>query len=180
MGTSQTGSKASFHVCLPAFLVIGFCTALYFLNWIPPIPLSLKFGGMYHSVEKSNGHYHLTYRKGAWYELGKRSDDRVGTKSPVYCFSSVFAPTTLDTTIFHHWQWNPSKGTSTFTTTDRIPISITGGREHGYRFYTKKQRVQPGLWRVDVETEDGRIIGRMTFFVESESSETHELIMIMR
>jgi NADH:ubiquinone oxidoreductase subunit 3 (subunit A) len=29
----------------PAFTLIGMLVGLYFLNWIPPVPLSLKFGG---------------------------------------------------------------------------------------------------------------------------------------
>ncbi len=179
-GPAPVQPHAHFRLCLPAFLVIGFCIGLYFLNWIPPIPLSLKFGGIYHSVEKTEDRYALSYQKGQWFEWGKQSDDRLPTHQPVFCFSSVFAPVTLDTTIYHHWQWKPEEKASTFTTTDRIPISITGGREHGYRFYTKKQSVQPGEWRVDVETEDGRIIGRMTFLAEDDASETEEFITITR
>lgn len=177
-GLPPVQSHAHFRLCLPAFLVLGFCTVLYFLNWIPPIPLSLKFGGIYHAVEKSGDRYLLSYHKGQWFEWGRRSDDRVSPHHPVFCFSSVFAPVTLDTTIYHHWQWKPDEEASAFSTTDRIPISITGGREHGYRFYTKKRRVQPGEWRVDVETEDGRIIGRMTFHAEAEASDTEEFITI--
>ena len=45
---------------------------------------------------------------------------------------------------------------------DRIPIKISGGREGGYRAYSLKQRLDPGDWRVDVESQDGRIIGRVS------------------
>jgi hypothetical protein len=65
-------------------------------------------------------------------------------------------------------------------TTDRIPISITGGREKGYRWYTTKHRVQTGEWRVNVETEDGRILGRMTFVAEENSSSEHVMTTITR
>ncbi|HEY7532205.1 MAG TPA: DUF2914 domain-containing protein, partial [Nitrospiraceae bacterium] len=53
-----------------------------------------------------------------------------------------------------------------FAHADRIPIKISGGREGGYRAYTFKQRLDSGDWRVDVETEDGRIIGRVSVRVE--------------
>jgi hypothetical protein len=57
---------------------------------------------------------------------------------------------------------------------------MTGGRETGYRLYTMKQRVQPGEWRVDVETEDGRLLGRMTFIAEDNYDREHEMTTITR
>lgn len=170
--------RASLSIGFPAFALVGLCTTLYFLNWIPPIPLSLKSGGIYHHIEKQQNEYRLTYEDGPWYAVWKRSDDRVGTDAPVYSFSSVFAPITLHTTIYHHWEWRPLTKSAEFITTDRIPISITGGREHGYRMYTMKQRLQPGEWRVNVETEDGRLIGRMAFSAEANYSPSHELTTI--
>ena len=56
-----------------------------------------------------------------------------------------------------------------------IPIAIAGGRDKGYRGYTFKQRVMPGEWRVDVETAEGRVIGRVSFRVEEPEGETPEL-----
>ena len=53
-----------------------------------------------------------------------------------------------------------------FTHADKIPLKISGGREGGYRLYTFKQRLDPGDWRVDVEAEDGRVIGRVSVIVE--------------
>ena len=69
---------------------------------------------------------------------------------------------------FHHWQFGAAdkQGDRTFRTSDRIGIAISGGREAGYRAYTRKQRIQHGDWRVDVETEDGRVLGRVSFRVE--------------
>jgi hypothetical protein len=179
-GIPNLPPKAPFRICLPAFALVGLCATLYFLNWIPPIPLSLKFGGVYHHIEKHQDQYILTYEDGPWYAVWKRSDDRVSAGTPIYAFSSVFAPVTLHTTIYHHWEWRPLKESAEFTTTDRIPILITGGREHGYRMYTMKQRLQPGEWRINVEAEDGRLIGRITFFVDAEYSPSHDLTTMMR
>ncbi len=179
-GIPNLPSKAPVMISLPAFALVGLCTTLYFLNWIPPIPLSLKFGGVYHHIEKYQDEYMLTYEDGPWYAVWKRSDDRVGTDTPVYAFSSVFAPVTLHTTIYHRWEWRPLQEAAEFITTDRIPITITGGREHGYRMYTMKHRLQPGDWRINVETEDGRLIGRMTFVADAEYSPSHELTTMSR
>jgi hypothetical protein len=179
-GAPDVSLRTIFTMSLPAFALVVLCTVLYFLNWIPPIPLSLKFGGIYHQIEKHHDEYSLTYEKGSWYEIGKLSNERVGIDAPVYCFSSVFAPVTLQTTIYHHWQWRPFNEHSSFVTTDRIPITISGGRETGYRMYTMKHRVQPGEWRVNVETEDGRILGRMTFYAEDNYSPEHVMTTIIR
>ncbi len=179
-GNLTPSPNSVFRICLPGFLLIGVCTGLYFLNWIPPIPLSLKFGGMYHYIEKTNGHYTLTYEDGPWYAPWKESNDRMGANDPVYCFSSVFAPVTLETTIYHHWQWRPLNSSEAFSTTDRIPLSIIGGREKGYRLYTMKHHLQPGEWRVNVEVEDGRLLGRMRVHVEENYVPQYEFISLTR
>lgn len=177
-GLPNVSLRTAFAISSPAFLLMILCTVLYFLNWIPPIPLSLKFGGIYHQIEKNHEEYLLTYEKGPWYAIWKQSNNRMGVNAPVYCFSSVFAPVTLQTIIYHHWQWRPFDEPEYFMTTDRIPITITGGRERGYRSYTTKHRVQPGEWRVKVETEDGRILGQMTFIAEENYSPEHMMTTI--
>ncbi len=146
-------------VTVPAFALIGLLVGFYFLNWIPPVPLSLKFGGIYHEVKKSGDRFELSFDK-KWYQAWKRSDTTFPANEPIYCFTAVFAPVDLNTTVYHHWYFR-TNGSKSFTHADRIPIKISGGREGGYRAYTFKQRLDPGDWRVDVETEDGRIVGRV-------------------
>ena len=166
---------------VPAGVLIAVLIAFYFLNWIPPVPLSLKYGGVYHQVTKEGGAYKLSFEKGAWYEFWKRSDDPFHGEGPVYCFSAVFAPVELKTTVFHHWQVGTvnKEGHHTFVTSDRIGLSISGGREGGYRAYTLKRHIPPGDWRVDVETEDGRVLGRVSFRVEEGGEGKPELDTIM-
>ena len=147
-------------VTAPAFTLIGLLVGCYFLNWIPPVPLSMKFGGIYHEVKKSGDRFELSFEK-QWYQVWKRSDNTFPANEPIYCFTAVFAPVALDTTVYHHWYFRPNSH-KPFTHADKIPIKILGGREGGYRAYTFKQRLDPGDWRVDVETEDGRIVGRVS------------------
>jgi hypothetical protein len=153
-------------VTAPAFALIGLLVGFYFLNWIPPVPLSLKSGGIYHEVKKSADRFELSFER-QWYQVWKRSDDTFPANEPIYCFTAVFAPVDLNTTIYHHWYFRPNSN-KPFTHADRIPIKINGGREGGYRAYTFKQRLDPGDWRVDVETEDGRVIGRVSVRVEEQ------------
>lgn len=168
----------------PAILLVVVMVSFYFLNWIPPVPLSLKHGGIYHKVEKTKGVYHLTFEKGSWYQFWKDSDDPFLGEGPAYCFTAVFAPVSLETTIYHHWQYRPFQSDDEqmerpFETTDRIPINISGGREKGYRSYTFKRRVMPGEWQVNVETEEGKRIGRVAFEVKADSEKGKEMEMIV-
>ena len=147
----------------PAIALIGLLIGFYFLNWIPPVPLSMKFGGMYREVQKQDERFVLSFDR-KWYQVWKRSQNPFPADEPVYCFTAVFAPVALNTTVYHHWFFRPNDG-KPFTHADKIPIKIAGGREGGYRAYTFKQRLDPGDWRVDVETEDGRIVGQVSVVV---------------
>lgn len=150
-------------VTVPAAALIGILVGFYFLNWIPPVPLSLKFGGIYHDVKRAGDQFELAFEK-SWYEFWKRSDTTFPSNTPIYCFTAVFAPVDLNTMIYHHWYYRPSENRP-FTHADKIPLKISGGREGGYRAYSFKQRLDPGDWRVDVEAGDGRILGRVSVTV---------------
>ncbi|MCP9453497.1 MAG: DUF2914 domain-containing protein [Nitrospira sp.] len=160
-----------------ACAVIGLLVGLYFLNWIPPVPLSLKFGGIYHHVKKKGDRFELSFDQ-RWYQFWKRSDDTMPADEPVYCFTAVFAPVDLHTTIYHHW-FHRARSGMPFVHVDKIPIKISGGRDAGYRAYTVKQRLDSGDWRVDVEAEDGRIIGRIVVTVVARANEPSVLRTIM-
>ncbi len=162
----ERSRREAIGVTAPAFAVIGLLVGFYFLNWIPPVPLSMKFGGMYHEVKKSGDRFELSYNR-TWYQVWKRSDATFPANEPIYCFTAVFAPVALNTTVYHHWYFRPDSSKS-YVHADKIPLNISGGREGGYRAYTFKQRLDPGDWRVDVEAEDGRIIGRVSVKVEDQ------------
>ncbi|MBX3318508.1 MAG: DUF2914 domain-containing protein [Nitrospira sp.] len=151
----------------PAIVLIAMLVGFYFMNWIPPVPLSLKHGGIYHEIKRTGDRFELVFEK-QWYQFWKRADTTFPTDEPVYCFTAVFAPVDLNTTIYHHWHYR-SNDTKPFMHADRIPIRISGGREGGYRAYSLKQRLDLGDWRVDVETEDGRVIGRVEVTVVSQT-----------
>jgi hypothetical protein len=140
---------------------------LYFANIIPPIPLSLKDAGVYHFVSRAEvDGYTGRAEPVKWYDvLGRYHPQFHCTQGgPVFFYSAVFAPTALNTTILHEWQYyNELLGA--WVTTDRLGFQITGGRDGGYRGYSVKQSILPGLWRVNVITERGQLVGRITFTV---------------
>ncbi len=148
---------------LGIFLSINF---LYFTNIIPPIPLSLKESGVYHFVGKMpGGGYIVRPEEDNWYDfnIGEKKI-HIKKGSPVYVYSSVFAPTNLNTEIFHRWQYYDVNNNKWITLSD-IKFPITGGRDGGYRGYSFKENVFPGRWRVDVTTDRGQILGRIPFEV---------------
>jgi len=155
----ENGKKVLVRTVLSIFVVFNI---LYFTNIIPPIPLSLKDVGVYHSVERMNGDYTVTFEDREWYQFYKRYNDVFhSTDKPVYFYSAVFAPTDLKTDIYHHWQYYDGH----WITINKFFIPIIGGRGEGYRGYSYKNNVLPGKWRVDVITERGQVVGRATFTV---------------
>ncbi len=58
-------------------LIIGIYLLLnifYFLNWIPPVPLSMKYAGIYHTVHRDGEFYILKHEKPKWYQIFKTDD----------------------------------------------------------------------------------------------------------
>lgn len=155
-------------VFVVGLLYVGF-NILYFTNVIPPIPLSLKDIGIYHSVIRfENDTYQLKYEKPAWWEF-YRDSDKVFHPSQgdnVYCFASVFAPTRLNTEIYHRWEYY-DESTGVWLEHGRYTYKIIGGRGGGFRGYTQIGNFREGNWRCTVETERGQSLGRATFRVES-------------
>ncbi len=169
--------REAIGVTVPAFALIGLLVGFYFLNWIPPVPLSMKFGGIYHEVKKAGRPVRTHVRERVVSSL-ETLGDIFPADEPIYCFTAVFAPVDLSTTVYHHWYFR-TNDSKPFTHADKIPIKISGGREGGYRAYTFKQRLDPGDWRVDVETEDGRIIGRVSVRVEARGNVQRSLRTVL-
>jgi hypothetical protein len=142
---------------------------LYFMNVIPPLPLSLQDASVHHSVMRTeSGAYLVQSESQGWlgfFRLTPRFHSAPGVR--VYFYSAVFSPTSLNTDIIHEWQTYDSKGG--WITADRIPLSVRGGRDGGYRTYSVKSGIKPGAWRVNVETPTGAVLGRFRFNVLSQS-----------
>lgn len=76
-------------------------------------------------------------------------------------FVAVRAPTGLSQAVTFDWHREGQL-------VDRIPAQISGGREGGFRTYSRKQNFPEdsrGNWRVDLRTPQGQLIARMRFEV---------------
>jgi hypothetical protein len=155
--------------------IFAVVNTLYFTNLIPPIPLALKEVGIYRSVIKLDGDLYATLsEKHSWFEnLIGRYTVRYTPDKPVYAWSSIFAPSSLNTDVVHVWQHRDPDGE--WATASTIRLSIKGGRDSGFRTYSIKENLIPGWWRVSVETPRGQLIGRTTFeLVPSDGTEELE------
>ncbi|MDE1874646.1 MAG: DUF2914 domain-containing protein [Patescibacteria group bacterium] len=156
------------------FLAIGglfsLINILYFTDLIPPIPLALKEVGIYRSLSRlPDGTYETLGEPQQWFTLfAPQPVVHYVSGQPLFAFSAIFAPANLNTDIIHEWQmYDPT--THVWKTFGKIDLGISGGRALGYRTYSEEPSIQPGLWRVNVETPRGQILGSMVFTVEPPS-----------
>lgn len=147
------------------FILVNF---LYFTNLIPPIPLSLKDAGMYHSVQKTpDGNYFVTYEDYGWRGYFKLYPDFKSVPGePIYAFSAIFSPKNLNITIIHEWQ-HYDEIQDKWITERVISLPVVGGRDGGFRTYSARSNLIPGKWRLNIKTEQGQTISHLRFNVMS-------------
>ncbi len=165
----KESKKLIIILILSIFAIVNF---LYFTNLIPPIPLSLKDGGVYHDISKNiNGNYDVTYENNGWKAYFQMYPDfREVAGDPVYAYSAIFSPTNLNITVVHQWQHydeTQKKWLTDFT----INLAVVGGRDGGFRTYSERSNLTPGKWRVNIKTEQGQTIGSIRFNVISVNTE---------
>lgn len=159
----------------PITAIFVIINALYFLNIIPPIPLSLKDAAVGHSVSASNGAYTILMEEESFLQRimpGQTIHKKSGGAVAVY--TAIFAPGDLKTDIYHHWQ---RKENGKWVSKDKLSYGISGGRKEGFRGYSIKSDAPEGKWRVDVETGRGQVLGRVRFKVIN-MNETPQLIRV--
>lgn len=170
-------SQQLYEVSVLVALVFFFYNGLYFMNIIPPVPLSLKNIGVYHSLSRlaapagsTESIYSATFEPSPWFVFWRDTSNlyTVSDSRSASCFSSVFAPTGLSAPIFHRWE-KYDEDTGKWTTMSRISFPINGGRAEGFRGFTVSG-VVPGKWRCNVETSTGALIGRISFTVAAAST----------
>ncbi len=155
--------------------IAGLCfgiNAFYFLNLIPPIPLSLKEAGVYHSLAViSPGKYQVAYEDQGPLGFFKSAEDvHLTAGESLYAYSAIFSPALLNTDIVHEWQLYDGKNGGWITVAE-INLPVTGGSDQGYRTYSRKDNLPAGSWRVNVKTPQGQILGRLRFNIGITSAE---------
>jgi hypothetical protein len=158
--------QARKQIVVPFGLVLVGFLALYLFRLIPPVPLSIPYIGVYHAVERAGDVYRLSHERSPW-RFWHHGDQKFLAQpgDKVYVYFRIFSPTRFSDQVTMRWYWKDNlRG---WALHDSIPINIVGGRDQGFRGYGVKSNYQPGDWKVQVETTDGREIGRVYFSLAS-------------
>jgi hypothetical protein len=158
----QFFERAKTEILLPmAAVLIGYST-LYLLKVTPPVPISIPFIGVYHGVEKTAAGYRLAHER-PWWKFWQNGDQDFVAQPPdrIYVAFRIFSPTHFSDQVTVQWYWKDNR--LGWVLQDAIPIRIVGGRHEGFRGYGVKSNYQPGAWKVQIESADGREIGRVYF-----------------
>jgi hypothetical protein len=153
------------QMLVPFGLMLIVFLGAYLLRVIPPVPLSIPFIGVYHAVERTPEAYRLAHERPVW-AFWRHGDQhfRAQPGDRVYVFFRVFSPGSFADEVSMRWFRREPRG---WALQDSIPIKILGGRAEGFRGYGFKSKYQPGAWKVQIETTDGREIGRVYFDLEA-------------
>jgi len=158
--------KVRWQIAAGALLVYAALNAFYFTGILPPLPLALADAGIYHSVAKTGNVYKAVSEAQSWRtKFGAPPVVHVTPSDSLYLYSAVFAPIKLQTRIVHRWMHYEQKRKK-WLTVSTVSFGIVGGRDGGYRGYSIHGRPMAGDWRVDIDTADGHIIGRVKFSVQ--------------
>ncbi|MHB8770681.1 MAG: DUF2914 domain-containing protein [Syntrophales bacterium] len=173
--------KARVRLGWSPVLVLVVVAVLYFIKWIPPVPLSMQYAGIFRSVEPQPGGYRVTYLRPPWTRFWQESEQvfLAREQDRVYFFTRIFGPSRFEHRVFLRWEFKDPRR-KRWITSDRIPLPIKGGRDEGYRGYTYKENYQPGEWRVEIETEDGRVLGGVAFRIEQDPSVEERIFLERR
>ena len=164
------GQKADVrrHVVYPFAAVAALFAVLYFAKVIPPVPLSLSEIGIYHQVRREGDRFALSSTRPRW-KFWQRGDQAFLARpgDAIYCWVAVFSPTRFKERLEVRWRFHEPSG---WGEPETIPLSITGGRDEGWRGFTAKANHKPGRWRVEIVTSDGRDLGHINLTVAPDDS----------
>ncbi len=150
-------------------LITAAIVGAYLAGLLPPIPLALKSGGIYHEIAREGPAYVVSGEPArAWWDPRPQEVHHLpGT--PLYAYSAVFAPGGFTTSVVHLWQrYDETSGS--WVTESTVAFALSGGRSGGYRGYSLKGDPAPGKWRVLVQTLNGQTIGEFRFDLQNASA----------
>ena len=154
------------NIVVSVLLIFIAVNVLYFTNVIPPIPLSLRSSGVYHSLTVSNSVYRATHEESSFFDFFTWTETvHIRPGDPVYVYSAIFAPTNFGASVAHRWE-QYDEVTKKWVTAALVPFPVVGGQDRGYRGYSFKTNPAEGPWRVIIQTPRGQEIGRVSFEIK--------------
>ncbi len=155
------------RVLIAPAIISSLLVIAYVMNWVPPVPLVLKQQMVCQNFDRKTYSCDIddpTFLQTLGIKLPSvhRTDS-----SEVYFLSSVYAPADLKAELEYRWYYmDPATGK--YSLTDKISsgrMTIVGGRESGYRSFTKKKNIPAGRYNVEVAYKNGAVIGSQKFEV---------------
>ena len=140
--------------------VCGALVVLWALGFVPPVPLVYKNDLVGTDFTKSD--YSCAIDEPSLLQSIGITNTTVSTDGPVYVLTAVFAPQEVEVTMEHRW-FHYVDGT--WKQTDDMQFDMRGGRTEGWRFWSRKRKPKPGLWRVETALADGPVLGYQKFEV---------------
>jgi hypothetical protein len=143
---------------IAAVVLVG----LFLLGWIPPVPLVLENSFVGIDFQKADGEYTAQVEPPTLMERIGLDDPtiRYRTGEKIAVLSAVSAPDGAEARVEHRWFKHVDGAWKAY---DEIGVSMRGGREQGWRFWTNKRNVSPGLWKVETALEGGSVMGYEEF-----------------
>lgn len=162
--------------------VWGVAAALLFawhLDMVAPVPLVHKACavGQDFSLEESGKdgvRYRLAVEPAPAWAFWKSQSDilHVPAQGRLYAISAVYAPRGVSAALEHRWLYRGARG---WQLVRRIPFTVQGGRDQGFRGYSYLNAPEAGRWRLIVSTQEGQTITRFDFEVRPGSPLDSEL-----
>ena len=137
--------QAGWTLGWPPVVVLVLVVTFYCMKWVPPVPLSMQYGSIYHHVYRDGEKFKLMYPKPPWYLFWQRDSTRYLARpgDTLYCFVRIFAPRRFTHEVYMRWVLkNPRTGRYMFQ--DRMSLPINGGRGEVYRGVGSKTHYAPG------------------------------------
>lgn len=135
---------------------------LWILGFVPPVPLVYKNNLVCTGFVKKE--YSCMVDDPSILQMLGITNATVTTDGPVYCLTAVFAPAQVEVTMEHRWFRETDEG---WEQTDDMDFPMRGGRDDGWRFWSRKRNIAPGLWKVETALKDGPVLGYQKFEVLS-------------
>lgn len=80
------------------------------------------------------------------------ADETLAAPLDLVCHTAIKAPLGLKDALLHVWEKDGAE-------LDRVALDVRGGREQGFRTWSKKRATAPGEYRCTVQTASGQVLG---------------------
>jgi len=162
VGIWKISNRSKAVLVAPVF-ISSLLVAAYLMNWVPPVPLVLKQQMPCQNFDRNSFTCDVD-APGFLQKLGLKAPSvhRL-PDSDVYFLASVYAPAALKAELEYRWYYK-DPATGKYVLTDTISsgrMVLNGGREQGFRSYSKKSRVPAGKYRVETAYKGGAVIGSL-------------------